>query len=64
MSLSSVIVNYLDRVGVSVSPFEAYFPLIIDADAVLAFSITLEFFKTVAGRYAQVFQCLRSVQGE
>jgi hypothetical protein len=37
--LPSVVIDNLDAVGISVSPFEAYSPLLVDADAELTFAV-------------------------
>ena len=51
------------RVGSTfVRPHEAQPPLVIDADAVLAFPVSSQHFQTVAGRAAQKIQCLRCIQ--
>ena len=41
---------------------EAYAPLVIDANAVLAFAVTLQRFEPVAGRNPQVTQSRSAVQ--
>lgn len=58
----SVIVHDFDIESIIALPDEAYAPLIVDADAVLAFAAALQRFKPVGGRYAQVFQSPRIVQ--
>jgi hypothetical protein len=43
-------------VGIAVAPHEAHAELIVDANAVLAFSITVQLFQPVAGRDSQILQ--------
>src|SRR5207237_5639411 len=56
MPSSSVIVNDFDILGAVVAPHETYPPLIIDADRMLAPAVSLQGFKTIARRRAQVAQ--------
>ncbi len=60
---SSVIINDLniDWTKHPFRPFEANSPLLVDADAVLAFAITLERFQMVAGQ-VQIDHCRRRVK--
>jgi hypothetical protein len=53
-----VIINDLDVAGTwrGVGPLEANPPLIVDADAVLAFAISGQRLKTVAGQSGQVLK--------
>ena len=47
---------YVYRAGRAFWPFEAYPPLVIDADAVLASAVACQRFKMVAGQSGKVFQ--------
>ena len=38
-------------------PFEAYPPLVIDTDAVLAFAVAFQRFKAVAGQRRKILEC-------
>jgi len=57
-----VIVGDLNIVGVAVPPHEAHPELIIDANAVLALSVTAEFFQPIAGRNSQILQAKARMQ--
>jgi len=57
-----MVVGNLYRIGVPIVPLEAYPPLIIDPNAVLAPAATLEFLQSVPGWEPQVPQCVRGVQ--
>lgn len=57
-SIFSVVVNDLHLLRSGVGPHEADAPLVVDPDAVLTGSITLERFEPVAGRNAEVLQDL------
>jgi len=57
-----MIINDLNAFGRTVSPDEADSPLIVNADAVLHFSIAAWSLKMVTRRYPQVFQFPRAVQ--
>ena len=46
------------------APFEAYPPLIIDADTVLSAPIAVQSFKAVAGRNPQIVELLGRVEGD
>ena len=50
-----MIINNLDLPGVFAIPAEAYPEPVVDPDAPLAFSVTLQLFQAVAGRVPQVF---------
>jgi hypothetical protein len=54
-------IHNLNVVRVSVDPFEANSPLLIDANTMLTFSITLQSFQTIAWRHGQIFQADSSV---
>ena len=56
MSGTSMIAHDFDRVGAAVAPDEAHAPLVIDADTVLAGTITRQQFQPVGGRDAQIMQ--------
>ncbi|EWG99585.1 hypothetical protein Q427_24150 [Halomonas sp. BC04] len=49
-----MIVDNLDIVGVTVLKAKAKTPLIVDADTVLAFTITSQHFKTIAWRNTKI----------
>ena len=49
-------------VGVAVFPAETDAPLVVDADAVLAFPVAFERFEPVARRHAQVFKRRRCIE--
>jgi hypothetical protein len=55
---TSVVVDNLDLVRVSVPPAEAYPPLVIEADRVLALPIAVELLKPVPRWYAEILQLL------
>jgi hypothetical protein len=59
-----VVVDDFDTVGSSVRPAEADTPLLIDADAVGARPIALEFLEPVSWRHPQIIECLGSIQDE
>src|SRR5512139_3962973 len=59
---ASVIVDDLDVVGVAFAPSEADTPLVVDADAELAFAPAAEFLESVAGRRSKIVQHDGSVQ--
>jgi hypothetical protein len=49
-----MIIHNLDFVGVSVAPFEAYTPLIVDADAMYAGPVAREAFKPIPWRRTKI----------
>jgi hypothetical protein len=53
-----MVIDNLDMswAGGTFRPFEANPPLIVDANAVLAFSISSQHFKTVAGQHGEISQ--------
>ena len=59
---SSVVVHYLDIVGVSFTPGKADPPTVVDANAVLAFTVALQRLQPVAANRAQVRQAGRSFE--
>jgi hypothetical protein len=59
-----VVVYDFNIVGIGVFPGEADAPLVIDADAVLPFSITLQSFQMIARRLLQVLQVPCAVEIE
>ena len=58
-----MVVDDLDIVGAVDRPAEADAPLIIDPDAPLPLSVSLEFLQSIAGEPAQVGEVSRSLQG-
>jgi len=56
-----MVVGNLDIECLTVSPYKAYPPLIIDADAVLALAVARQGFQPVARRLAQVVKSLGGV---
>ena len=57
MFLLMVIDNlHVRRAGRTFPPFEANPPAVVDADAVLALSVSFQPFKTVAGQHRKVFE--------
>jgi hypothetical protein len=62
MLVPSMVVDDLNIPRAVIPPAEAYSPLIIDSDAVLATPITAELLQPVAWRHAQVLQVLRAVE--
>jgi hypothetical protein len=57
-----VIIDDLYLVSVALSPLETDAPLIVDSDAVLTLTVTVQFLQAIAGRDTQVLQRLRVVQ--
>ena len=57
-----MIIDDFDIPNLSVAPYEADPPLIIDADAVLAVSRTAQRFKAVARRDSEIIQPLRRIE--
>ena len=57
-----MVIRNLYRMGVPIVPPEAYPPLIIDPNAVLAPAVPLEFLQSVSGWEPQVLQCFRGIQ--
>jgi len=55
-SFASVVIDDFHVVGVTINPSKTDTPLIVDADAVLAFSAALECFKTVGRRNSQILK--------
>src|SRR5205823_2901485 len=62
MGIPSMVVGDLDIVGLAVRPSEAEAPLVVDADAVLPFTVASQLLQPVARRHAQVFQHFGGVQ--
>jgi len=48
-----MIVNNLDIKGISILPNKAHSILIVDANAVLPFAISMKRFQTLPGRYSK-----------
>ena len=61
---ASVIINDLDFVRVTVGPPEADAPLVVDANAVLSGSVTLQFFQAVSRWDPQVVERVRCVEND
>jgi hypothetical protein len=61
---SSVIVHDLHIPCRSLAPFEAYPPLIIDADAVLSTTVAMQSFEPIARRHPQIVELLGRVDGK
>jgi hypothetical protein len=59
-----VVVHDLNVPRGAFSPFEAYPPLIIDADAVLPMTVAEQRFEAVARRHSQVVDSPGSIDGE
>jgi hypothetical protein len=57
-----MIIHNLDVVGISIPPFEADAPLVVNADTVLTLSVTRQFLETIRRWYAQILQDLSSIQ--
>jgi hypothetical protein len=49
-----MVVNYLNQIGIPLSPVEANAPTVVDTDAVLALPIPGQLLKAIAGRDPQV----------
>src|SRR5580700_4517479 len=58
MASSLVVVHDLDVPCGAVAPFEAYPPLIVDADAMFSASIAMQGLEAVAGRNPQIVELL------
>ena len=61
-SQTSVVIRYLYMEGVTILPDEAYAELVVDPDTVLAFSIPVQSFQSVAGRDSQILQLSSRVE--
>lgn len=57
-----MVINDFDIQRITVLPTEANAELVVDADAVLACTVALERFQSVAGRHAQKVECGGGVQ--
>ena len=57
-------IDYLDRIRDVFRPHKTDTPLVVDADAVLSFTIIFQGFEPIGRRYFQVNKCLRLVQHE
>ena len=51
-----MIVNDLNVLGISFSPYKAHSELTVYTDTTLPFAITLQAFQLIVGRYAKVFK--------
>jgi len=59
-----MVIDNFDIVGVFTSPAKAETPLIVDADAVLAATVTFEGFQAVAGRKPHDVESVGSIELE
>jgi hypothetical protein len=59
-----MIIRHFHIVRVPASPSKANAPLIVDANAMLAFAIPLEFFESISGRDAQVPESLCRIEDQ
>jgi hypothetical protein len=59
-----MIIRDFHAVGIAVLPHEADPPLIVDADAILTFAITLQLLQSIPGWYPQVLQRFGSIEDE
>src|SRR4051794_32675197 len=59
---SCVIVHDLAAPGRSLAPFEAYPPLIVDANAVLSTPAAVQSFEPIAGRHPQIVKLFGRVR--
>ncbi len=57
-----MVVHNLDIVGIPVSPHKTNAPLIVDANAVLPFSISLQRFQVIARRRSQIAEFRGDIQ--
>ena len=57
-----MVIRDFDVERVTAAPFETDSPLVIDSDAILTGTISLEFFKSVTRRSLQVLQILCTVE--
>ena len=57
-----VIIHNLHVVGIAIAPDKTNAPLVIDADAVLAFPVTFQGFQMIAGRRPQIAKFGRDIQ--
>jgi hypothetical protein len=57
-----MIVYDLDLVSVALAPTKANSPLVVDADAVLAFSVACQFLQSIAGEPGEVFKRFRAME--
>lgn len=62
MFSESVVIDDTDLAAIAVFPDEAEPPLVVDADAVLSFPVSLQGFQPIGRRDAQIFEMLRVVQ--
>ena len=59
---SAMIIGYLDVKCITVAPLETQSPLLIDADAILPFAVSLQRLHAIRGRQHHEFQVCRCVQ--
>ena len=57
-----MIIDDFNIVGFAVFPAETNTPLVIDPNAVLAFSVPCKLLKSISGRDADVIQCLCGIE--
>ncbi len=57
-----MIVSYLDRIRIAVTPLKANAPLVIDSNAVLARALAFKLFQAVAWRDPQVLQAVGRIK--
>ena len=60
--LLSMVIDQFHLVGIAVSPNKAQSPLIVDADAVLAFPVARQCLQPIAGRHPKIVQVPRVVE--
>ncbi len=56
-----MVINYFNVVSITIFKPEANVPLLINSNAVLSFSVTLEHFKVMCRWDSQVFNVLRGI---
>lgn len=59
-----MVVGHFDVKGVSLRPYKAHAPLIVDADAVLILAVPFQSFETIAGRNAEIMQGLGGIENQ
>jgi hypothetical protein len=61
---SSVIIHYFDVPRCAFSPLKAYPPVLVDADAMLPATISMQSFETIARRNTQIVELFCRLDGE
>jgi len=56
-----MVIDNLDIVGISIGPPETYTPLVVDANAELAFSIARELLQSTPGRHSKIIKRFRRI---